>query len=100
MVAVVAGHRNVLAGTPILAMVAQMWLERATPTLYIGLHFWQERWFGRRTGACWPRMLSVHKCMVTAVSGFIEQVSSVIKGILKYNYHPSTPSQFLQASKS
>jgi len=30
--------------------------------------------------------------MVTAVSGFIEQVNSMIKGIPKCNYHPSTPS--------
>jgi len=32
--------------------------------------------------------------MVTAVSGFIEQVGSMIKGIPKHQYHPSTPSQF------
>jgi len=38
--------------------------------------------------------------MVTAVSKFIEQVGSVIKGIPKHNYHSSTPSQFHQALKS
>jgi len=32
--------------------------------------------------------------MVTAVSGFIEQVDSIIKEIPKHNYHPSTPSYF------
>jgi len=30
--------------------------------------------------------------MVTAVSGFIEQVGSLIKEIPKHNYHSSTPS--------
>ena len=28
---------------------------------------------------------------VNAVSGFIEQVGSMIKGISKHNYHPSPP---------
>ena len=36
---------------------------------------------------------------VTAVSGFIEQVGSMAKGIPKHNNHPSTPSQFDLASK-
>ena len=31
------------------------------------------------------------KCMATAVSGFIEQVGSMIKIIPKHNYHPSIP---------
>jgi len=32
--------------------------------------------------------------MVTAVSGFIEQVGNMFTGIPNHNYHPSTPSQF------
>ena len=31
--------------------------------------------------------------MVTAVSGFIEQVGSMIKEIPKHNYHSSTPEE-------
>ena len=29
-------------------------------------------------------------CMVTAVSGFTEQVSNMVKRIPKHNYYPST----------
>ena len=36
---------------------------------------------------------------VTAVSGFIEQVGSMAKGIPKHNYRPPTPSQFDLDSK-
>ena len=42
----------------------------------------------------WPQV------QFTAVSGFIEQVGSMIKGIPKHNYYLSTTSQFHLASKS
>ena len=32
------------------------------------------------------------KYLVTAVSGFIEHLDGMIKGIPKHNWHPSTPS--------
>ena len=39
-------------------------------------------------------LLKSPQVQVTAVSGFIEQVGSMIKEIPKHNYHPSTPSYF------
>ena len=38
--------------------------------------------------------------MVTAVSGFIEQVGSMIKGIPKHNDHQSTPSSFKELAQT
>jgi len=39
-------------------------------------------------------LVEMTKCMVIAVLGFIEQVGSMIKEILKHNYYQSTPSNF------
>ena len=46
-----------------------------------------------RAHACTCTHAHTHTCTHTsAVSEFIEQVSSMIRGIPKYNYSPSTPS--------
>ena len=40
-----------------------------------------------------PRnVIAIHETTIAAVSGFIEQVGNMIKGIPKHNYYPSTPS--------
>ena len=53
-----------------------------------------------RTIHCKKFLVKMTMIAVTAVSGFIEQVGSMVMGIPKHKYHPSTPSQFHLASKN
>ena len=40
------------------------------------------------------------KMITSAVSGFIEKVGNVIKGIPKHNYHRSTPGSFKELAQT
>ena len=76
-----------------------LWLEQISVGLKLGIN--TNVMPGINTNDCQVHaalgkkcLVKMTKCMVTAVSRFIEQVGSMIKEIPKHNYQQSNPSNF------